>query len=170
MKIPKFSTEPFDCPKLVCRTNLTGHAGDGIVIVEDGVDIPDAPLYTEYVRSHSEWRVHVAFGKVIDVTRKIRDPEQTPRDWNVRTHANGFIFARNSGECPQAVKDEAVKAVEALALDFAGVDCLWTIYHEPCVLEVNSAPGLEGTTLRAYTDAFQQQWSDMCAATFAINN
>ena len=40
-------------------------------------------------------------------------------------------------------------------LDFGAVDLIWNEHENKCyVLEVNSAPGIEGTTLQQYVTAF----------------
>ena len=45
---------------VVCRTILTGHSGAGIVIVENGNLLPDAPLYTKLIAGDvDEYRVHI---------------------------------------------------------------------------------------------------------------
>ena len=148
--------------KVVCRHELNGHSGAGIEIVEPGVDIPDAPCYTKYIVKESEWRIHVAFGRVIDSTRKIRDPDFVGEpNWAVRNHAGGFIFARNSGQPSEDTIRQAVAAVEASGLDFGAVDVMVskaTRSHPEVlsyVLEINTAPGLVGTTITNYAEAFR---------------
>lgn len=149
---------------VVVRHTVTGNSGQGIEIVDDPLDIPEAPLYTKYIKKASEWRVHVFQGKAIDVTRKIRDPERTPTNWQVRNHDNGFIFARESGEPPcTSIITHAIEAVAGLGLDFGAVDVIWNQHQERAyVLEVNTAPGLEGeTTLKAYTEAINNAMSHL---------
>jgi glutathione synthase/RimK-type ligase-like ATP-grasp enzyme len=148
---------------IIARTLLRANSGRGIVKCEPEVDIPNAPLYTKYVRKLTEWRVHVAGGRVIDIQRKIARPGSTPTDWNIRNHANGFIFQRdyNREVWHDEIGDEALLAVDALGLDFGAVDIAWAsgntlngdISDCPVVFEVNTAPGLEGTTLENYRDA-----------------
>lgn len=148
---------------VIARTLLRANSGRGIVKCEPGVDIPDAPLYTRYVRKASEWRVHVVGGRVIDIQRKIARPGSTPTDWGIRNHANGFIFQRdyNRDAWHDEIGDEALLAVDALGLDFGAVDIAWASGNPlnddlsdcPVVFEVNTAPGLEGTTLENYRDA-----------------
>lgn len=149
--------------KVVVRHTLNGHSGEGIEIVEPGVDIPAAPCYTKYIVKESEWRIHVLNGQVIDSTRKIRDPDHVGEpNWAVRNHAGGFIFARNSGEPSEDVVRQAVAAVEAVGLDFGAVDVMVskpTRSHPErlaYVLEINTAPGLVGTTVERYRDAFRR--------------
>ena len=149
--------------KVVCRHTLNGHSGEGIEIVEPGVDIPAAPCYTKYIVKESEWRIHVVNGQVIDSTRKIRDPDfQGEPNWAVRNHAGGFIFARNSGAPSEDTVRQAVAAIETTGLDFGAVDVM---VSKPTrarperlayVLEINTAPGLVGTTVENYANAFRQ--------------
>ena len=57
----------------------------------------------------------------------------------------------------KSVKEQALKAIQALGLDFGAVDVGYnTRENKAYVYEVNSAPGLQGTTLTAYTNAFKE--------------
>lgn len=149
--------------KVVARTVLQGHSGEGIVIIEGvGVDIPDAPLYTVYVPKKEEWRLHILKNAdeltTIDMQRKIRDPDYPGvPDWNVRSHANGFIFARNVEPPNPDVLRQALLALDVSGLDFGAVDVIWN-QQAGCayVLEINSAPGLTGTTITSYANAFRR--------------
>ena len=170
-RIPEFTTSRLTAvewagagSKAVARTVLNGHSGEGIVVIdnENGLDIPDAPLYTKYVPKKEEWRIHVMKRgdelKVIDMQRKIRDPayEGTP-DWNVRSHANGFIFAREVAPPNPDVLTQALKALEVSGLDFGAIDVIWNQQNGAAyVLEINSAPGLVGTTVQSYAQAFKE--------------
>lgn len=141
---------------LFARTNLQGHSGEGIVVVPKGEEIPDAPLYTFYIFKEREYRVHVCDGKVIDTVRKIRDPGKEVKSWKIRSHKNGFIFAR---ECvtPNKGRDKlAIKSIEALGLDFGAVDIIEDDDGNFYTLEVNTAPGLEGKTVHVYSEALTE--------------
>ena len=142
----------------MARTKLTGHSGDGIIVVEKGTrmeDIPKAPLYVQYVFKVKEYRVHVVNGKVIDTQQKIRDPDREPLTWKIRSHANGFIFARDN-VVPDVNRDDvAISACVALDLDFGAVDIIQHSDGRYLVLEVNTAPGLEGQTVHNYARAFR---------------
>lgn len=139
---------------IIARTKLTGHSGDGIIIVEKGDDLPEAPLYTKYIFKIKEFRVHVVNGQVIDTQQKIRDPEKTPNTWKVRSHENGFIFARNNILNDKIRDSLAIGACSSLGLDFGAVDIVEDKQGRFFVLEVNTAPGLEGQTIKSYGDAF----------------
>lgn len=138
---------------VVCRTKLRGHSGDGIVIAATDEELRAAPLYTAYVNKKEEYRYHVFNGEVVDVQRKARKKE-VPDDqvnWKVRNLDGGFIFAREGVVVSPVASEEAVKAVAALGLDFGAVDIIWNQKEDKYyVLEVNTAPGLTGTTLEGY--------------------
>lgn len=146
---------------VVVRHKLRGHSGDGIEIVKAGSEtLPTAPLYTRYCPKTFEYRVHVMFGSVIDITRKIRDPEKEPISWQIRSHQNGFIFARANLKHNEKIEPVAIEAIEALSLDFGAVDIIIDgNSREALVLEVNTAPGLEGITLQSYIDGFKSKLS-----------
>lgn len=148
---------------IVVRNVLNGHSGEGIVLVEPGEYMPeDAPLYTEYVPKKQEYRIHVFNGQVIDVQRKARRRDVADEDvnWKVRNNANGFVFARNGdalGDVPSDVLVQSIAAVTSLGLDFGAADVIFNERSSSAyVLEVNTAPGLEGTTVSSYGNAFRE--------------
>lgn len=146
-----------DGRKVVCRTLLRANSGRGIVLAETADQLVDAPLYTKYIPKQEEYRLHVVCGEVIDVQRKARSREVPDEDvnWQIRNHGNGFVFVREGVEVPDVAKDMAVAAVECLGLDFGAVDMIYNSWRDQYyVLEVNTAPGLEGTTLERYAEAF----------------
>lgn len=151
--------------KWLARTNLTGSGGDGIIVVRPGDEIPEAPLYVKYIPKAQEYRIHVFNDKIIAVQqkRKRSDVEQTPDQKLIRNSANGWVFCVEavefvSEEVEQQVKEQALKAVEALCLDFAAVDIIvGREDNKPYVLELNTAPGLESpTVIGAYVQAIKE--------------
>jgi len=149
---------------ILARTMLRAHSGRGIVLVgpedseiTDVRGLPAAPLYVEYVKKAEEYRVHVAFGEVIDVQQKKRRLE-VPDDevnWQIRNSCNGWVFTRDGVTLPDSCADGAIRAVAALGLDFGAVDVGFNNHKGlATVYEVNTAPGLEGSTLDSYYNAF----------------
>ena len=149
--------------KVVGRRVLNGHSGEGIVIFNrenhrSPLDMERLPLYTVYVPKKMEYRVHFAFGRVIDVQRKVRDPNREPTTWDVRSHQNGFIFVRNGVEdaMPTDVLTQAQRTIERCGLDFGAIDIIYNESRDQAyVLEINSAPGLVGQTVQSYANAFR---------------
>lgn len=143
---------------VVARTILNGHSGQGIQIIPKGSeDIPDAPLYVQYIKKKKEFRVHVFDNEVIFVQekRRRRDIPDDQVNWQIRNHSNGFIFAHNDLEYDDVMLSSSIDAVNALGLDFGAVDIIYNQRENKYyVLEVNTAPGLTGETLRVYADKF----------------
>jgi len=142
-----------------CRTMLRANSGRGIVVAKTAADVVQAPLYTKYIRKEKEYRLHVFNGQVIDVVEKRRKTGfKENNDYNkyVRSYEQGWIFARDGIAVTQATKDEAIKACRALGLDFGAVDIVMNRKNIPIVLEVNTAPGLQGTTLANYKKAVSE--------------
>ena len=113
-----------------------------------------APLYTQGIEKDKEYRVHVFKGQVIDYQQK-KQRIGVESDSTIRNHSTGWVYTRISVVLPEGVKEQAIKAVDALGLDFGAVDICTDLEGTPFVLEVNTAPGLEGTTLEKYIEAFK---------------
>lgn len=154
---------PDDCFPVVCRTVLSGHSGVGIVIAFNRDELVDAPLYVKYIKKQEEYRVHVGRqheeSKTIAVQRKARRlsvPDEEI-DWQVRNLAGGFIYQREGFTVPSACEEVAHDCLRATGLDFGAVDVIWNNSQQRAyVLEVNTAPGLEGSTVDDYANFFKE--------------
>ena len=146
---------------VVARTLLRANQGRGIVLCsrENGTRVPNAPLYTQYTKKAEEYRVHVVDGQVIDVAqkRKRREVDNDDVNYQIRNAHNGWVYCRDEVDPPQCVTDAGIAAVDALGLDFGAADIGFNQHTQtPCVYEVNTAPGVEGTTLDRYKAAFHR--------------
>jgi glutathione synthase/RimK-type ligase-like ATP-grasp enzyme len=147
--------------KVVCRTVLNGSGGKGIVIAKTPSELVDAPLFVIYQHKSDEYRVHVMKGKVIDLQKKARKLSVENPNWEVRNLAGGFIYKRHDITPPKQVLDVALECMKHLPLTFGAVDVIWNAEQERAyVLEVNSAPGLEGQTVTNYANAFKSLIGD----------
>lgn len=149
----------YDGHTVVVRHKLTGHSGAGIEIVTPSHPLPDAPLYVLYMPKKWEFRVHILDGQVIDVQQKKRkkDVPDEEVNWAVRNRSGGFIYARENLEVPPRVFEVANAAMHATPLDFGAIDVLWNGANQRAtVLEINTAPGLQGTTVTKYAEAFKK--------------
>jgi glutathione synthase/RimK-type ligase-like ATP-grasp enzyme len=161
---PEFTTDyeeacqwVVDGKVVVCRTKLNGHSGAGIVLAAREEDVVrDCPLYVKYIKKAKEFRVHVAFGDVIDVQAKRQRTEfEGETNFAIRNHQNGWVYCREGIEEPDDLREQAQRALLTLGLDFGAVDIIYNQHYNKCyVLEVNTAPGLEGTSVEIYTNAF----------------
>lgn len=148
---------------VVCRHQTEGLDGSGLEVVWPDTfgykynAPPDAPLYTKFIPSKAEYRIHVFGGRVIIGQRKGPSPGGDPvTDEHIRTERNGWTFLKTPPkEIPEEVEEQAVRAVNALSLDFGGVDVLWD-GEQAWVLEVNTAPSIMGTDVPAYAECLMQ--------------
>ena len=152
-------------PFLVRKT-INSFGGKGIIFIDPTiityikpVDIPDAPLYVKYIKKTNEYRVHVFNAEVIDIQQK-KVKQDFPKEkinYQIRNYKNGWVFCRNNIHIPSGIKDLAIRAVNCLNLDFGAVDIIWNEKQNKLyVLEINTAPGLTGTTLDKYVTAFTE--------------
>jgi hypothetical protein len=141
------------------RDTQTGTGGIGITTYQDVQgELGRHLFYTKGVRVKYEYRVHVGRGPslhyfgMIDLVQK-RQKNGHQSHPLIRSHNHGWVFCRNGIVTPpDCVIEEAYRAVAALNLDFGAVDVCLTKQGEPVVFEVNTAPGLEGTTLTKYKE------------------
>jgi len=145
--------------KVAVRSLLNANGGRGLSIASTVQELSKAPLYVRYVPKAGEYRVHVVNGVVIRCQKKVMPRGKVPQgEWAIRNHENGFIFqlARGGDVPDKQVFDQAIAACAALGLDFGGVDVIWNeASGKAYVLEVNTAPGIEGGTVTAYANAFK---------------
>jgi len=169
VNIPEFTIDVEQAKKyfeggggsVVCRTTLTGHSGIGIVLSESSDTLVGAPLYVKYIKKQKEFRVHVIFGKMVDIQQKKKREGFENANFQVR-NANGWVFCRENITEPTGLRDNALNAVAALGLDFGAVDIILNEKQNKCyVLEVNTAPGLEGNSVKVYADNI---WEKLNAA------
>lgn len=171
--------------RIYARTVLNGHSGEGIKLIlrrddpQARLQLPDNAHFTDdhlpreiveaqlftigMVGNRWEFRAHVVRGEPVLIQKKLRRTNENGEvdggNPLIRNLASGWVYSVNA-DIPQDIRDgitrEAVLAVEALGLDFGAVDLIQPLNGgSPRVLEVNTAPGLEGeTTLKAYCDAF----------------
>jgi len=147
------------------RTNVKSHSGRGIQIMDP--EHPDtwevtAPLYVKYIPKKHEYRVHVmkinGTYQVIDTQRKGLKEEfrgNTDVNFKIRNLQNGFIYVRNDGHVvPEVVRSVGISAVQSLQLDFGAADVIYNEQRgQAYSLEINSAPGITGTTVDSYVTA-----------------
>jgi hypothetical protein len=107
-----------------------------------------------------EFRVHV-FRTKKDNMRILRVAKRVPaRDdhhpW-VRSHRLGWKLSYVGGASEPCIQ-AARAAMRALHLDFGAVDLGVRPDNSPCVLEVNTCPGIEGGTLELYVDNIMERF------------
>lgn len=154
---------------IFCRTLLSSSSGKGITVARNKEEIVDAPLYTLYIRKKWEYRVHIAFDKVIHIqqkrkltTEQLEERGIIERNSLIRNLDNGYIYSNNldaNETILSKLNTVSLDAITSIGLNFGAVDLIVKENGLVYVLEVNSAPGIEGTTLSKYVEAFQQAFN-----------
>lgn len=96
--------------------------------------------YSEFVDKVKEYRVHVAHNRVLNMLEK-PNPGDGQIAWNRALNGEAFNNVRWS-DYDGKVVHECIKAVEALKLNFAGVDVVVDAEGNPYILELNTSPTL----------------------------
>lgn len=176
-RVPNWTTDEKEAIKwiaekktVVARKVLNGSSGEGIHFMsfEDKNSFVKAPLYTEYVKKKDEYRVHFVNGEVIDYQRKaLRSGMNAEKiDWRIRNLDGGFVFVRNNSDgtpvvLPKDVEEQSRKAIAMCGLDFGAIDLIYNEKEgQAYVLEVNTAPGLQGETVDSYATAFKKHFGE----------
>jgi hypothetical protein len=134
---------------------FTHKGGNDLVagLVSGDYYVPKLPVVDEY-------RIHSFNGRSIRLIHKEPGPHAHP--W-IRSHELGWVFSQ-IGEwkttLPKGVRYLAHAAVKALELDFGAVDIGVLDGGGLVVFEVNTAPGLTGSTPVAYATALMEMYED----------
>ena len=166
--VPDWTTNPEEAQhwldlglKTYCRRLLSSHSGNGIVICNDGDRLVSAPLYTLHTKHKHEYRVHVFRNQILDVQQKKKKLGYGNGN-GIRNHSNGWIYARAEVVPSEELLSSARRAVELLGLDFGAVDIGHRLIDNKFfVFEINTAPGLEGTTLDKYAKAIYNYYRSL---------
>lgn len=147
-----------DGKTVVCRTLTHSSEGKGIVIAEKAAEVVPAPVYAEYKKKKKEFRVHIFKDQVVHVLEKRRKKDYDGQaDTKVRNTANGYVFCSDGVTEPVGLRDLAFAASKVTKSDFKGVDIGYNEKKNECfVIEVNSAPGIEGTNVDRYVETIKE--------------
>jgi hypothetical protein len=139
---------------VVCRTLTHSSEGKGIVVAESPSQVVVAPVYTKYKKKKKEFRIHIFKDKVVHVLEKRRKTNfEGTTDAKIRNTANGYVFCSDGVVEPVGLRDLALAASKVTKSDFKGVDIGYNEKkNELFVIEVNSAPGIEGSNVDRYVN------------------
>lgn len=139
---------------VICRTLTHSSEGKGIVVAEKPEQLVVAPVYTQYKKKKKEFRVHIFKDQVVHVLEKRRKSDYDgDADAKIRNTANGYVFCSENVTEPNGLRDLALAASKVTASDFKGVDIGYNEkLNQLFVIEVNSAPGIEGTNVDRYIE------------------
>jgi len=83
-----------------------------------------------------------------DLGKRQENPDQI-----IKSNTRGWKFSQVKS-AKKALEDIAIAAVKAIGLDFGAVDCCELEDGGVAIIEVNTGPGLQGTSFEAYIAAF----------------
>lgn len=112
--------------------------------------------YVRYVRTIREHRVHVFNGECIRVQMKVPMPEHPEPHPYFRSRPNGWRLVSGpeyTAQVPKGARDMAKLAVRAMGYLFGAVDIGVLPNGRPIVWEVNTQPGIRGSTVDVYAQA-----------------
>lgn len=141
------------------RRLLNSSCGKGIVVIEPPTDptqewcLPLCPVYTKYKKKKREFRVHIYKDKVVSIKeKKRRGGYDGHRETKIRNLANGYVFC-HAENVPEGIEALALKASMVVTSDFRGVDIGYNEHNNDLfIIEVNSAPGIQGSNINAYVN------------------
>lgn len=159
--------------RLVERHSLFGHSGDGIRLVKkDDALSRNCHLWTEYIPKKYEYRVHFfkpTGATFIQQKKRKLDADNADRDaidptarfqaYAVRNHAAGWVYCTENVEVPNIVRSVANNFIAdpRNTLDYGAIDIIYNERRDAAfILEVNTAPGIEGRTVTWYAEQIKQ--------------
>ena len=144
-----------DGETVVARLLTRASEGRGIVIMEQESPWVVAPVYTRYRKKKREFRVHCYKDQVVQVLEKRKRKDfDGEHNTKVRNTANGYVFCSENVVEPDGIRELALKAAKVTNSDFKGVDIGFNEkLNELFVIEVNSAPGIQGSNVDRYIQA-----------------
>jgi len=153
-------------PSILCRLTLKGQEGHGIVIADTPDQLVDAPVYVEYQEKTIEYRVNLLSGstgiKVINVREKRRKNGFEGGEPRIRNVENGYVYCIPRGKVPDAIIDTAISASYVTDSNIVGVDVAYNAKTgRHFLLEVNSAPSMEGVTVADYAGAIINMYKEV---------
>lgn len=144
------------------RTLLNASCGKGIVVYNSPSDFirtgDPVRVWTQYKKKKREFRVHVFKDQVVAVVeKKRRSGYEGQRDTKIRNLANGYVFCQTVVNEPTGLRDLALAAAKVTQSHFKGVDIGYNEQKDDLfVIEVNSAPGMQGSNIEAYANAVME--------------
>ena len=158
VSIPEFTTNQHEAREWGTRylgRTTNDRAGRGITVYGAGDAPLHHPLYVRFIPNDREYRLHVVRGVVVSTQRKYLERPELDDGGIIKNHDHGYVFKTPERELHDSRKQAAIKAVEALGLDFGAVDLIVDQEGKEYVLEVNSAPALSPKRIEQYVEALR---------------
>lgn len=112
--------------------------------------------YSEFIDKVQEFRLHVAHGRILNYLEKPR-PEDNQIAWNRAINEDPFVNVRWD-DYNNNIANLAIKAVQMIGLDFAGVDLMLDKNGKAYLLEINTAATLASSEYSMSRYAMYFDW------------
>jgi glutathione synthase/RimK-type ligase-like ATP-grasp enzyme len=134
--------------------------GENIIYAQKKVENPSIEGWTnqkkEKINDYAEKNNATLDGTTVDFVISIFAKEAVLPDRIVRSNKRGWKFSSVAlSSLPSSLKDVAIKSLKCIGLDFGAVDCAIDNSNTPFIIEVNTGPGLQGTSFSKYVEAFR---------------
>lgn len=144
-----FSRTPRDLAGPIMGRRVHHTRGTDIVVFRNREEARGRDFYTTLIPKAAEYRVWAfrrlpiaTYEKVLTYPAKYGRRGRSKEVWNWR---NGYAYQfRHPDTVAKDLKAIGVAAVEAMGLDFGAVDIIKGTDNQYYVLEINTAPGVEG--------------------------
>jgi glutathione synthase/RimK-type ligase-like ATP-grasp enzyme len=146
---------------IAIETEYRLHVFQGEVInMQKKVERDD--LETAYVEQHGNRIQNIAEKNNVKLDKTTAEyilknlgKRQGHADQIIKSNTRGWKFSQIK-TAKKELQEAAVNAVKAIGLDFGAVDCCLTEDGSPYIIEVNTGPGLQGTSFDAYIEVFKK--------------
>jgi hypothetical protein len=131
--------------------------GNDMEFIPAGKSVSLAPgeILVEKINIKDEFRVFIYKNKIMEVDIKIKSEQPSEEEIiavasryggdaskDARNYVNGWLFIPIR-DIPEGIEDEALKAINAVGLDFGAVDLCVADNDDVYVFETNSAPSIK---------------------------
>ena len=140
---------------VIARSKVKGQSGSGVAVVQPNEELPDAKVFTQYVKKKREFRVNIFQNKIVSFREKLR--QNKVGEGFIRNKENGYTTTHckpMTGSIKARLEQLSLEARKVSQSDFIGVDIIYNEFYDKLyVLEVNSGPSIEGSSVDAYVQA-----------------
>jgi len=131
-------------------------------VPRDNIEEAHVEQQTEKIQAMATKKGQQLDPKTLEFALKYQAGKISGPDLIIKSNTRGYKFSQIKPESvPKDLVDQAVKALKALNLDFGAVDCVIDTEKKPFIIEVNTGPGLEGTTFKAYAEALARRIAEI---------
>jgi hypothetical protein len=147
---------------VMARTKTKGQAGSGLFVVSPPTTNlhyfeDEVKAFTKYISHKREFRVNLFKHKLVNVREKKKKVGFKGGDFHIRNLANGYTTAKCSSY-PTQIVALAEQASLCSGSDFIGVDVGYNELKDfAFVIEVNSGPSIEGSSVQDFVKAIQDE-------------